>query len=413
MTRFSVRILLVPSGERLPVLVNRSTGMPVFYPNLYVLTELRQTNRASATIERALRELSVLLDYLEDVGIHLDERMREGCLLSPGEIDGLARYCRQSIKSSKVASACVVSLRRQRAVPPQTVSHITAANRLRTIHAYLSWLLALRMFDIGQHDIVRSKLAQVKENVLPVLKARIPAARGRNLLGLRQGLLPEMIDLLLQVVHPVYSDNPWKSEFSRQRNALIMCWLLMLGVRRGELLNIKISDIDFRKNEVMIARRADDPEDPRQAQPRVKTRDRILPLSSALAAQTYEYIIKERSKMRAATKHAYLFVAEHSGVPMSLSSLNRIFQNLRKRNPELPNNLSAHMLRHTWNDEFSRKIEGKGIGEAKETQMRSFLMGWSPTSSTAATYNKRFIEEKARQISLDLQLKIVNVKDNV
>lgn len=413
MARFSVRILLAPSGERLPVLVNRSTGMPAFYPNLYVLTELRQTNLASATIERALRELSVLLDYLVDVGIHLDERMREGFLLSPGEIDGLARYCRQSIKSSKAdALACVVSLRRQRTIPPQTVSHITAANRLRTIHAYLSWLLVLRMSDTGQHDIVRSKLEHVRENVLPVLKARIPAAKGRNILGLRQGLVPEMIDLLLQVVHPVYSNNPWKSEFSRQRNALIICCLLMLGVRRGELLNIKISDIDFRKNEVMIARRADDPEDPRRDQPKVKTRDRILPLSPALAAQMYEHVIKERPKKRGATKHAYLFVAEYTGAPMSLPSLNRIFQNLRKFNSELPDNLSSHMLRHTWNDEFSRKIEGKGIGEAREVQMRSYLMGWSPTSSTASTYTKRFVEEKARQISLDFQSKIVAVTDN-
>lgn len=410
MIRFSVRTLLAPSGERLPILLDRSTGMPVFYPNLYVLTELRQTNRASATIERALRELAVLLDYLVDIGVDLNERMREGRLFFPGEIDGLARHCRHSVKSSKVvASSCAAPLGLKRTRSLQTVSHVTAANRLRTIHAYLSWLIVLRMSYSGQHDVIRSALAHVKENVLPTLKARIPAAKGRNILGLRQGLHPEMLDRLLQAVDPTYPNNPWKSEFSRQRNALIVCWLLMLGVRRGELLNVKISDIDFRKNEVMIARRADDPVDPRRAQPKVKTRDRILPLSSELATESHKYIIQDRRKIYGATTHEYLFVAEHTGYPMSISTLSKVFQTLKFKICDLPANLSPHVLRHTWNDEFSRQIDRKNIGERREQQMRNYLMGWSQTSATAGTYNKRFVQKEACDASLKLQTMITTM----
>lgn len=409
MIRFSVRTLLAPSGERLPILLDNSTGMPVFYPNLYVLTELRQTNRASATIERALRELSVLFDYLVDIGVDLNKRMREGWLFFPGEIDGLARHCRHSIKSSNVvASTCTVTLKHKRKHSLQTVSHVTAANRLRTIHAYLSWLIVLRMSYTGQHDI-RSALAQVKENVLPTLKARIPAAKGRNILGLRQGLHPEILDRLLQAVDPTYPNNPWKSEFSRQRNALIVCWLLMLGVRRGELLNVKISDIDFRKNEVTIARRADDPGDPRRAQPKVKTRDRILPLSSELAAQTHKYIIQDRRKIYGAAKHEYVFVAEHTGYPMSIPTLSKVFQTLKFKICDLPADLSPHVLRHTWNDEFSRQIDRNKIGEAREEQMRNYLMGWSQTSATAGTYTKRFVQKEASDASLRLQKKITKM----
>jgi len=88
-----------------------------------------------------------------------------------------------------------------------------------------------------------------------------------------------------------------------------------------------------------------------------------------------------------------------------------MFYKIRMTIPEMPDNLSGHMLRHTWNDEFSRKIDGQGIGEAKEEQMRSYLMGWSPTSSTSRVYTRRFIEEAARQASLDLQEKII-IKDN-
>lgn len=413
MIRFSVQTLLAPSGERLPILLDSSTGMPVFYPNLYVLTELRQTNRAAATIERALREISVLLEYMVDLGADLNERMGLGWLLSPGEIDGLARHCRQSFNSSKVVvSSRAFPLGRKRTRTLQTVSHVTAANRLRTIHAYLSWLVVLRMSYAGQDDVIRSALAQVKENVLPTLKARIPASKGRNTLGLRQGLHPEMLDRLLQVVDPTCSTNPWKSEFSRQRNALIVCWLLMLGLRRGELLNVKISDINFRKNEVTIARRADDPGDPRRAQPKVKTRDRILPLSSELAAQTHKYITRDRRKIYGATKHEYLLVAEYTGYPMSISTLNKVFETLRSKSCGFPSDLSPHVLRHTWNDEFSRQLDGNNIGEAREEQMRNYLMGWSQTSETARTYTKRFVQKEACDASLKLQKAITTMNED-
>lgn len=415
MTQLAVRTLITPSGERLPILLDRSTGMPVFYPNLYVLTELRQTNRASATMERALREIAVLYDYLYDTGIDLDDRLREGSLLSLGEIDGLARHCRQTINPSRGGESGrrvhARSFGEKEFVLSRPVSQTTAANRLRTIHAYLSWLIAVRLSTIQQREVFRTKLEQMRENVLPALRARIPVSKGRNTLNLRQGLAPELVERLLQIVDPSNSDNPWKSEFIRQRNALMVCWLMQLGVRRGELLNVMISDVDFRKNTVTIARRADDPEDPRRMQPKVKTRDRILSLSPELAALSLKYITTTRSQIARNNRHGYLFVAEHTGAPMSLSSLNKMFKKLRLTNPEFPGNLSGHMLRHTWNDEFSRKLEGKGIGEATEEQMRSYLMGWSPTSSTSRIYTRRFVEEAARQASLDLQEKML-VRDN-
>lgn len=39
-------------------------------------------------------------------------------------------------------------------------------------------------------------------------------------------------------------------------------WLLELGIRRGELLGVRLCDVDFQKLEVFIARRADSKDDP-------------------------------------------------------------------------------------------------------------------------------------------------------
>ena len=66
----------------------------------------------------------------------------------------------------------------------------------------------------------------------------------------------------------------------------------------------------------------------------------------------------------------------------------------------MPADLSGHVLRHTWNDVFSKKMDEAGVTPENERQARSYLMGWSPTSDTAATYTRRHVREKAKEVSL-------------
>lgn len=404
------------------MLLDRATGLPAFYPNLYILTELRQTNMATATIERALREIMVLLDYLALCNIDLADRIRKGQLLSLGEIDGLARHCRQRFEQLQtqeqetaaggVATTHLIQRRAHRHLIPFTeVSLPTAANRIRTIHAYLSWLVIVRLSHQGLSEAVKMSLAQVRTDVLPILLARMPISKGRNAIGQRQGALPETMERFVQIIDPASLENPWRGEFTKKRNVLLLYWLWKLGLRRGELLNIKIRDIDFRANTVIVARRADDPEDPRKYQPRVKTRDRKLPLAPDLAAATNHYIVYERSRIPGA-KNPFLFVAEATGAPLSLSAINKLFRELRMKCPDLPDDFTAHVLRHTWNDDFSEHTDHKGLSDEITEKMRTYMMGWSPTSKTASVYTRRRIEEKARQASLEMQSRMILPKNN-
>jgi hypothetical protein len=75
---FAVRLVVFTSGERLPLLCRRSTGTPLFEPTVYAITELRAQNRASATIQQALRAVMVLYLVLERLKIDLDQRLGEG-----------------------------------------------------------------------------------------------------------------------------------------------------------------------------------------------------------------------------------------------------------------------------------------------------------------------------------------------
>ncbi|RFQ10225.1 site-specific integrase [Pseudomonas sp. ATCC 13867] len=60
---------------------------------------------------------------------------------------------------------------------------------------------------------------------------------------------------LLEVTRPDAPQNPWVDDFARCRNALIVDWLYYLGLRRGELLSLRVSDIDFRRCVVHVFRR--------------------------------------------------------------------------------------------------------------------------------------------------------------
>jgi len=151
----------------------------------------------------------------------------------------------------------------------------------------------------------------------------------------------------------------------------------------------------------------DDPEDPRFHEPNTKTRDRILPFEDDLATLIEEYILTVRNKTSGAARHPFLFTAAGTGQPLSLAGVTKVFSTLRNKISDLPDNLTSHVLRHTWNDRFSEMMDQNNVSEAEEKKLRSYLMGWSEFSGMAATYTKRYVRQKANEASLDLQKKIM------
>jgi integrase len=414
-SRYLVKTVVAANGERLPVLMGPD-GLPLFEPTLFALTEIRAKNRAANTIGNCLRGILVFYLFLDLNGINLRGRLTEGRLLSMGEIEDLVRLCRLPIEKIVSASSPddtasvpsqIVSMEKYRQrVTTEFIREIVpafAATRLRCIRDYLKWLVSDRSSRVGVGSDRGTALDVAGRFVVGAIDARLPVGDNRGYLGEREALAPDSVKELLHVIDPDSADNPWQDEHSRFRNELIILWLYYLGVRRGELLGVRISDIDFRKGSVLIARRADDPTDPRRDQPNVKTRAREIPLSQLLQDKTGAYIVKYRSVLQAARKHDFLLVASDSGAPLSIPSFAKIFNVLRAKCSSLPRNLFAHLLRHTWNDRFSEEMDKRGVGEETEKKTRSYLMGWSETSGTAATYTRRHVRKKAQEASLKMQ----------
>jgi integrase len=357
----------------------------------------------------------VLYLVLGRLKIDLDERLGQARLLELGEIEELVRWCRLPLdafteeeEQPKLASR-VVSLEKVRmkstAPGPAEVDPNTVAIRIHYIRDYLKWRADGHMLKLGRNraDPSLSNLKINSEIVLRSLDERIPPSTGRNTVGQRQGMSETELATLIDVIQPGSPENPWKGDHAKERNALIVRWLLGLGIRRGELLGVRVSDVDFQANEVLIARRADDLDDPRANEPNTKTRDRLLSLEEDLAVLTRRYVTGARRHIEGARKHDYLFVANGTGAPLSFSALNKIFVILRTKCPNLPDDLSPHVFRHTWNDEFSAVMDKRQVAEEAEKKMRSQMMGWSETSGTAAVYTRRHTEKKAKEASLALQ----------
>ena len=413
--KYKVKKILLSTGERLPILLDRH-GSPVFEANIFVIGEIRGRSLASNTIQQVLRAVMVLYLFLDDYQINLKSRLDEGYLLTFNEIESLAAYCRMPLSEmgrnvkkmspSRAPRIKVVPFEkaRQLLTPQKTPTVVSAfvVTRLIYIRNFLLWLITDR---VSRHQIsadTRKKLLENRDLLDRAITARLPTKNRKGDLGGREGMTPEEQEQLLRAVKAQSDQNPWVDIHTRVRNELIVRWLLGFGIRRGELLNLRVSDISFRKKEVAITRDADDKADPRIDQPLSKTNARILEIADSLLFMTQQYILQIRAQLPAARRHSFLFVSE-AGHPLSLSSFTKLFSVLRAKCPHLPQNLCGHILRHSWNENFSDQSDLAGWSDAEEARYREYLQGWRKNSGTAATYCKRGVRRRANEASVKFQ----------
>jgi integrase len=410
MAKFLAKRVLFRNGERHSVL-SRPGGLPVHEVTLY-LAKYRTRGRAANTIHAVGMALALLYRELDIAGIDLLHRLREGQFLTVPELNRLADATQHRVAAfssedeGKHSSSNVIDVRRirmrRKAAGEETKAVIVAtqATRLRYIADYLEFLAMYIGATLSMS--MRKELAFEAERTLKVLRAQVPCVSKRSKLGAREGLSKEDQDRLLKLVHPDSSNNPWKREFVRQRNWLIIVVLLATGMRRGELLGLQIRDLHQCLPKLRIIRRADAIEDPRRIQPNTKTNDREVELRPALMQAVWSYINLQRNKIKAARRYPQLIVSSE-GKPLSTKSIDKIFVELRDACPNLPIALTSHVMRHTWNERFSEQAELMGLTDAVEEKARNEQQGWADNSKSAATYTRRHISKKGRELSLKLQ----------
>lgn len=395
--QLSVKRFTGESGERFCLLVDDS-GMPLYYPSLFVTAEMRGASLSINTIDNALSALKAMHLWQDYYGLDLESRFKRSELLLPHEIHSLRDFMQKPMAESRPENRKVVSIKGRQA----RVSKGNQYNRLTVIAEYVRFL-ATQLHPVSQSsgEVILSMVARIKAN-RPKVGDKVE--KDRSDVHMEESLL----DALEDILRPGNASNPIADPGIQFRNALMFTLLRLTGMRRGELLNLRIDDFDFAMNTLKIVRRADSPDDPRGYQPLVKTRERTFPLIQELMDQIHEYVSKFRNKVPGARKHGYLFVTHRAGPtqgwPISNSGFGKFLVTLSGIADEF-SGVHAHALRHHWNYMFSQRSDKSGMSEEREKKVRSYLMGWSETSDTAGTYNKRHVKEEAGKAVISLQNK--------
>lgn len=346
--------------------------------------------------------------------IDLGYRLAHGRFLDPGEIEEIVCVCKSTLTSSfeappdstkprqkKVLSLEKVRMSMTRKKLDTDVEPETIAIRLQYIRQYLVWLMNVAILRTPVST--SPNLVMLRDLTKQMLENKTPRSTGRNHMYQRMGLDEESQALLLRIIDPASPNNPWGSGHTKVRNALTVRMLLELGVRRSELLGVRIKDISTQGKDVKILRRPDDKDDPRLYEPNAKTRDRILPLSPELFQAIKDYIFLRRTIVRG--RHDFLLVANGTGAPLSISEFNRLFHCTQAVSQKLQY-LIPHLLRHTFFENLCEDLDKNGVPVEEWEPMLRRLGGWSDTSATPCRYTKRYSQRKAKEAMLSMQKKL-------
>jgi len=232
---------------------------------------------------------------------------------------------------------------------------------------------------------------------------------------------PKVFDALLEVIRFDSPDNPFKNIAARKRNELMLDLMDESGMRGGEVLAMKLDDLDRHQCLAKVKRRHDDPDDPRRQQPVPKTAERDIPISPELTRRIREYIMNERATTPGANRHPYIFIThrkgDHQGAPISSRGFIEFLQAAVRKtaaiadtydDEDLVNKIRRHGFRHNFNyklskrfDEHNKKAktdpELKPYNQKQMDQVRMYLNGWVD-EKTAQNYNKRFTKEESEKL---------------
>ncbi len=380
----------------------KKSNLPTYYQNLFLTTDIRNRGATASTMEIVATNLLIFSNFLDGRGIDIIERVELKKYLSVAEIDDLVRYAKQRFDRQKIIN---IKSTNYRFIAKRTFSY-----RIHVFSRYLKWLCGLVHSSKGIH-------AKYEVDVfIESIRAHIPRNSSLNMNEISEkSLNEEEIKVLFRLLEIGGIENPFHKEV-QVRNRLIFTLLLNLGLRAGELLNLKIDDFDLRDNTLSVVRRHDSKEDGRSYQPLVKTGERVIPLSDELAREIFDYISNSREKMTKRKKHNFLFVAhctgKNAGEPLSISAYEKVISTLKRASPELYN-LSGHRLRHSWNYMYSKGIEGAELEYNRRKDLRNYLMGWSKESIMCDRYNYKYISQQEKDVVLKVYKSVSKIISGV
>lgn len=392
MQHYKVVTIVHDDGERLPMIIDLNTARPDDHALGFLISNHR--NDAPNTILRVAENIAQALEWgrIFLPGEGLVGRCLSGEAFSSAEIYSLSEFLRTSRRRKSGSASPVVC-------PETHLIRLLRAEKF-CIHVMQDACARLPLSD------PRSKVFQERINRMQQLFADhrpstpVPGHRIRS-------LAQDQVGALLEVLEPDRPRNPFAGVETQVRNRCIVETMLYTGIRPSELLGLRVQDIQFgNPSNINIVRRPHAPDDPRILPAQVKRKGRIVPIAhSGAAAHLSEYMQSVRPKLEAAYKRptALVFLATTGGQPLSIRSIQRIFEKLRFVLPEVApmygisaSQLTPMCMRHTFSNDMEEYLLREGIDEDGRRQILMQLRG-DDAPDSVEPYIQRSREKQARK----------------
>ena len=96
---YGTTTFVMHSGERYCLVIDKAKGLPVFHPNLFLTTQVRNTKSNSfSSVSSAANSLVVLLRFLNRRGIDLDQRINSRTFFDVHELDDLRDFTQRKFR---------------------------------------------------------------------------------------------------------------------------------------------------------------------------------------------------------------------------------------------------------------------------------------------------------------------------
>jgi integrase len=224
------------TGERFPVLLYQDSYQPVVLPARYVIDERRE-NKKSGTLARDSRVLRWFYQWCDMRGIEIEGRLRAGEMLTKAEITSFCRYLRARRSEAVIGSIRAPSQQKKNST--SVLSPETFNSYIGVIESFLLWA-AYEFIPVATPEgVVRETL---KAAVTRIKRAFHSNHKSGHTFAKRCGLTRDEVEDIRRVIKPEAKQNPFRKSV-QFRNHLIFELMLATGIRRGELLKLKLKHL--------------------------------------------------------------------------------------------------------------------------------------------------------------------------
>jgi len=402
-------------GEELPVIRHAETWLPAPIALRYALRTRYKLGPASLVSH--LRAVAILYSWAESEEVvgDFEDFLTSGRTFTRDQLLTFLPY----LQSRRFYDASELDdLSPDRLTLPPVVCNQTFNTRLTAVTRFLEWAVEPAnhggdmLFDEDERETQTSKMIRLtNDQRLSVGESPRPdPVTWEEISLIRKAIMPDEFGN--------FPPNVF-TEATRFRNWIMFEVALNLGVRKGELLTLKLSHLpamsDLRQF-FSVPRQQDAPEDPRKKRrPRGKTNERRVPLmepnllSSILG---YRDGAPPIGRNDPSITSPYLFVTIEGG-PIAISTADHIIKQIgkyaarlldkdttldehaRERRKESLLALTWHRLRHTWAEQAAQMLYIKH-GPGAWAILKEWG-GWNREESMERyiEYAKRAISEQA------------------